>query len=134
MEKRPLIGVGVCIIRDKQVLLGKRLNAHAEGCWSFPGGHLEFGETIEECARREVLEETGIKIKNLSLGTFTNDIFSEEEKHYVTLLVIADYAVGNLEVREPDKCEEWRWFHWNNLPDPLFLPIRNLLKQGFSIK
>jgi 8-oxo-dGTP diphosphatase len=47
MEKRPLIGVSVIIIKDNQVLLGKRKNSHGSGTWAFPGGHLEFNETIE---------------------------------------------------------------------------------------
>ncbi len=134
MTDRPLIGVGVCILRDRQVLMGKRLNAHGEGCWCFPGGHLEFGEAIEECARREVYEETGIQIKNLSIGPFTNDIFTDEGKHYVTLFIIADYAGGDIDIKEPDKCEEWKWFDQDRLPDPLFLPVRNLLKKGFTFE
>ena len=65
MDERPKVGVGVIIIKDGKVLLGKRKNAHGEGSWSFPGGHLEFNEELFDCAKREVLEETGIKIKNL---------------------------------------------------------------------
>jgi len=131
-DNRPKIGVGVCVIKDNKVLLGKRKKSHGQGSWHFPGGHLEFNEKVEDCARREVLEETGIKIKNLRLGPFTNDIFKEERKHYVTLFVIADYDSGEVKVLEPEKCEKWGWFKWDNLPQPLFLPIRNLLKKGYN--
>jgi len=127
-----MIGLGVIIRKNKKVLLGKRKNTHGEGSWCFPGGHLEFNEQIEECGKREVLEETGIKIKNIKLGPFTNDIFKKEGKHYVTLFLIADYDSGKVRVMEPDKCEKWRWFGWNKLPKPLFLPIQNLLKQKFN--
>jgi 8-oxo-dGTP diphosphatase len=128
----PKVGVGVIVIKDGKVLLGKRKNAHGEGSWSFAGGHLDFGESIEECAVREVLEETGLKIKNIRMGPFTNDVFKQENKHYITLFVIADYESGTVKVMEPDKCERWEWFEWNNLPKSLFLPIENLLKQNYN--
>ena len=128
MIKRPLVGVAVAVIRDNRVLLGKRKNAHGAGTWAFPGGHLEFNESIEACARREVLEETGIRIKNLRYGPYTNDIFADENKHYVTLFVTADYDSGTPMVKEPHKCEKWGWFQWPPNVQPCFLPIKNLLK------
>jgi len=132
MEDRPMIGIGVIVIKNNKVLLGKRKNSHGEGTWCFPGGHLEFNEEIEECGKREVLEETGIKIKNIKLGPFTNDIFKKEGKHYVTLFLISDYDSGKVRVMEPDKFEKWEWIEWGKLPKPLFLPIQNLLKQKFN--
>ena len=133
MKNRPLIGVAVIVIKDGLVLLGKRKNAHGDGTWAFPGGHLEFNESIEECARREIFEETGITISNLRYGPYTNDIFEKEGKHYVTLFVLADYASGEPEVKEPDKCEEWQWHPWPPMVKPHFLPIANLLKQNFKL-
>lgn len=132
MNNQPTIGVGVIVLRDGKVLLGKRKNAHGEGSWSFPGGHLEFQETIEDCAVREVKEEIGVSIKNIRRGPFTNDLFYGEGKHYVTLFLIADFASGNVMTMEPEKCERWDWFEWDALPKPLFLPIQNLLKQKFN--
>lgn len=132
MDNFPKVGVGVIIIKDNKILFGQRKNAHGEDTWSVPGGHLEFNESIEECAKREVFEETGIEIKNLKIGPFTNDIFEKEQKHYITIYVIADYNYGKVEVKEPDKMIEWNWFSWNNLPKPLFKPIENLLKQNFN--
>jgi len=129
MSKRPHIGVGVMVWKGDRLLLGKRISAHSENSWQFPGGHLEFGETVEACARREVGEEAGITICNILPCGYTNDVFIDAEKHYVTLFVSSDYHSGELKVMEPDKCEQWRWFKWNSLPEPLFLPIRNFLKQ-----
>lgn len=131
--ERPYIGVAAIVIKKGKVLLGRRKKAHGDGTWQFPGGHLEFGESIYDCARREVLEETGIRIRNLCYGPFTNDIFREEKKHYVTLFILAEYESGIAKVMEPDKCHRWGWFLWDHLPKPHFLPIKNLLKQGFSI-
>lgn len=129
--ERPKVGVGVIVIRNGNVLLGKRKNAHGNHTWNFPGGHLEFNEEIIDCARREVLEETGLEIINPSVGPFTNDIFLEDQKHYITVFVVCASDNGKPEVLEPNKCEEWNWFEWDNLPQPLFLPIQNLLKQKF---
>jgi len=129
---RPHIGIGAIIIRDNTILMGNRIGAHGANTWSFPGGKLDYGETFFDCTRREVLEETGVHIKNLKLGPYTNDIFKEDNLHYVTLYIIADYKSGIAEVKETKKCLEWKWFEWNNLPEPLFLPIQNLLKQGFN--
>ena len=131
-ENRPQIGVGVIIVRDKKVLLGKRKNAHGESCWGFPGGHLEFAEHIDECAKREALEETNLRVTDVQLGPYTNDIFIAENKHYLTIFAIC-IAEGEPHVMEPHKCERWEWFLWNELPTPLFLPVQNLKESGFEV-
>jgi len=130
--KRPKVGVGVIIKKNGQMLMGKRKNAHGDGTWAPPGGHLEWCESPEECAVRETLEEAGIKIKNVQPWFYTNDIFENGAKHYATLFVIADYDTGEPQVMEPDKCEGWDWFDWHDLPKPLFLTIENLLKTGHN--
>lgn len=134
MGKKPLIGVAVIVLRHGKVLLGKRKSSHGAGTWQLPGGHLEFFESIEACGRREVFEETGLNIQNIRRGPYTNDIFEEEGRHYVTLFLIAEAAGGELTVKEPDKCEKWSWFEWAELPEPRFLPLANLLAQGFDPK
>lgn len=131
-KERPLVGVGVIVRREDKVLLGKRINAHGEGTWQFPGGHLEYFENIFDCAKRETREEVGIEITNLQIATFTNDFFRKEQKHYVTLFVLSDYSKGKVRVYEPEKCEKWEWFSWSELPSSLFIPIQNLLEQNYS--
>ncbi len=129
---RPKVGVAAIIVQDGKVLLGRRRGAHGEGDWCFPGGHLEYGETVEDCAKREAMEETGLGIKVTGRAPFTNDFFEKESKHYVTLFVVARIESGALTNREPQKCSGWQWFSWDALPSPLFLPIINLLKTGFN--
>jgi 8-oxo-dGTP diphosphatase len=131
-ENWPRVGLGVCIIKDSKVLLGQRLNAHGDGSWCFPGGHLEFGETWEECAIREVTEETGLTIKNPVFVTCTNDIFEEENKHYITLYLKAAWISGEPQVLEPEKMVKWQWFNWEKLPSPLFIPMQHLVETGFK--
>jgi len=132
MEQRPQVGVGVLVRRAGKILLGRRRGSHGEGAWALPGGHLEFKEELDACARREVREETNLAVINVHVGTITNDIFERENRHYVTIFMVCDYASGDLKTMEPDKCEEWQWFAWDELPRPLFLPLVNLLKTGFN--
>lgn len=125
------IGVGVILLKGNKLLLGKRKNALQEGTYGFPGGRLEPGETVEECALREVREETGLKVKNARLGPTTLDVFREEGKRYKTFFVITEYDSGEPQALEPHKCDKWEWHNWDEMPEPLFKPIVNLLKQGY---
>lgn len=124
--------MAVVIKKDGKVLLGKRKSAHGIGAWGFPGGHLEFGESWEVCAQREVFEETGLKIDTVTFGCATNDIFKETDKHYVTIFVETNIQTGNPQLCEPDRCEEWAWFSWDSLPTNLFLPITHALENGYN--
>lgn len=131
-RERPKVGVAVCIVKDGKALLGKRIGAHGQGTWSFPGGHLEYGESLEACARREVAEECGLTIKNIRFAQITNDVHKSENKHYITIYMLADWAGGTPKVLEPHKMIEWQWFSWSKLPKPLFLAMSNLVKSGFK--
>ena len=130
MDNRPKVGVGVLIFKDNKILLGKRKGSHDSESWSPPGGHLEFMESLEKCAVREVKEETGVQVKNPKFFALTNDIFERDEKHYITIFMIAELDAGDPKIIEPDKCEKWDWFSLNSLPSPLMIPMRNLLKQN----
>lgn len=130
--RNPRVGVGVIVLRDGRVLLGLRRGSHGAGTWALPGGHLEFGESVEACAAREALEETGLAIEQLRPGPFTNDVMQAEDRHYVTLFVVAGAATGEVELREPQKCERWAWFDWSDLPEPLFQPLQTLKRSGYA--
>jgi len=131
-KERPKVGVGVYILKGDKVLMGLRKGSHGSMTWCPPGGHLEYGETPEQCAIREVQEEAGIKIKNLKHGAWTNDVFEKEGKHYITVCMIADYDSGEPKIMEPEKLVRWEWFKWDELPQPLFLPVENGVKSGFN--
>ncbi|KAL2904951.1 Geranyl diphosphate phosphohydrolase [Bienertia sinuspersici] len=99
---------------------------HAETVW----------ENFEECAAREVKEETGLEIAGTELLTVTNNLFDEGLRplHYVTIfmrsrLVNPDQVPQNL---EPEKCDGWDWFEWDNLPQPLFWPLEKMVNDGFN--
>ncbi|MFM9634943.1 nucleotide triphosphate diphosphatase NUDT15, partial [Streptomyces galilaeus] len=62
------VGVGCLVVNDQNhILLGLRLGEYGKGTWGMPGGHLEFGETIEECCVREVKEETDLDVEIVNL-------------------------------------------------------------------
>jgi 8-oxo-dGTP diphosphatase len=126
------VGVGVLVIQDGLVLLGRRRGSHGAGTWSAPGGRLEFGEDIEDCAVRELQEETGLTASAIELGPYTNDVFAEAQEHYVTVFVVARGIEGTPRNLEPEKCEGWAWYAWDQFPEPLFTPLRNLRCIGWK--
>lgn len=135
IKKYPKVGVGVMIKNDNdQVLLGLRQGSHGAGEWSFPGGHLEMGETIFETAERETKEETGLEISEFELISVADEMryLVSDGKHYLNIGVIGKYRGGEPMVMEPDKCQGWQWFDLNNLPKNLFegteLMINNFQK------
>lgn len=128
INPNPRVGLGVLIFNtSNQILLGKRKNAHGASSWAPPGGHLEFGESFEECAIREVLEETGLIIEKPTFVAITNDIFQQENKHYVSIFVKTNLPKGQIvQNLEPHKVEDWQWFDLDELPEHLFLPLKQL--------
>lgn len=118
----PRVGVGVMIERDGKILLGRRRNSHGDGSWSWCGGHLEYGETFEQCAIREVAEESGLVVKRLRFLCLHNIL--AYDRHYVDIQFIAEQvAPGEPQLLEPDKIAEWGWFALEALPQPLFKPV-----------
>lgn len=133
MENTIKVGVGVYIFNQKnQLLLGLRKSKHGNGTWCPPGGHMEYGESIEQAAVRETKEETGltISLQDVVLKGVTSDFYQESGKHYITLHLYCLRYKGNPKVLEEDKCVCWKWFDLNNLPSPLMLSNQNFFKQA----
>lgn len=139
------VGVGALILDDgstpTRVLVGRRLNSHGAGSLALPGGHLEHGESFEECASREVLEETGIQIcaAKFKLASISNDVMASEGKHYVTIFMLANLPANAVAQNlEPHKNAGWEWWTWDELlrtpADQLFIPLHNLLRSGYSFE
>lgn len=128
------VGVGAILIRDGKILLGKRHSdpekagsaLHGEGTWTLPGGKVNYGETLEQGARREVVEETGLTIGRLVLVSVADDIVYDA--HYVTVVFLCKDFSEEPEVREPEKITEWEWFSPNALPRPMYLPSEKAIR------
>ncbi|MBI5652821.1 MAG: NUDIX domain-containing protein [Chloroflexi bacterium] len=127
MSNEPRVGVGLIIVKNNRVLLMQRRVPHGEGTWSTPGGHLDFGESPEECAAREAFEEVGIVARDVKFRAVTNDIFRDTGKHYITIWMETTQFTGAPHINAPDEVANLGWFDWNALPQPLFLPLQNLL-------
>lgn len=138
-KKKVGAGFGVILELDGKVLFGQRhpdpgkadsafLSA---GEWTLPGGKLDWGESFEEGAIREVKEETGIDIQNPEVISVHN--CKNEHSHFMTVGLLARAWKGEAQVNEPDEIIEWQWFNLQNLPSPLYFPSREVIgnyKQG----
>ncbi|MBX3160458.1 MAG: NUDIX domain-containing protein [Deltaproteobacteria bacterium] len=125
--RNPRVGIGVMVVKDGKVLLGKRRGSHGAGEYAWPGGHLESMELFQECAAREVMEETGMTIGPLRFLRVLNTR-AYAPKHYVDLVFAADWVSGEPTVREPDKVEGWAWYDLDDLPSPLFATVPTALE------
>jgi 8-oxo-dGTP diphosphatase len=125
MKRMPVkVGVGVLVWKGDKVALVKRSGSHGLGTWSPPGGHVEFGESVLETARRETMEEIGTEIENLEVLGFTEDV--AEGNHYITVWVRSDWASGELKTSDMEFTESG-FFKMDDLPEPLFISFRNLI-------
>ena len=107
----PRVAVGAVVLKDNRVLLVRRAKPPAQGLWAIPGGSVELGETLQQAAEREILEETGITIQaNKTVYTF--DLIEKDENnrirfHYVIVDLMADYISGK--PLPGDDADEVRW-------------------------
>ena len=139
-EKKIGAGVGVMLMKDGKILLGKRHEDPGKarsalkgaGTWTMPGGKLRFGETFEAAAKRETLEETGIILYSSKVIALNNDYI--EEAHFITIGLYSENFQGEPRVMEPEQITEWKWFDLNNLPQPLFFCSEKIIKNYLEKK
>lgn len=131
------VGLGVIIKNsDGDILIGKRISDHAP-YYSIPGGKLDIGETFEEGAKREILEETGLILNTIKVIGLTNNLktYIENKKHFISVVLFSDNFTGTPQLMEPNKCEGWSWVNPKNIPKPVTdfcdMSINNYLNQEF---
>ncbi len=115
------------IVKDGKVLLGKRKGSHGAGEYAWPGGHMEYMESFEACAKRETMEETGMSIHNIRFLRLMN-LKEYSPKHYVDIGLVADWERGEPKIMEPEKIEGWDWYDMDDLPQPLFSTIPSYIE------
>ncbi len=114
--EHPIPAVGAVIVQDEKVLLVRRGKEPGLGLWSIPGGAVHLGESLEDAVRREVQEETGLRVRPVKLIHVVERTQPEGDRvryHYI----IIDYAC-TLESGEPSAgsdAMEARWFTWEEL-------------------
>jgi len=115
----------VVFLREGRVFLAKRRGSHGEATWASAGGHLELGESLEECARREALEELGVVVGDLRFLCVSNII--AYGKHYVDIEFLGQIDGQEPRLAEPEAFSECGWFPLDTLPQPLFEAVRHAL-------
>ncbi len=126
------IGVTCAIFDGKKILLEKRADC---GFWGLIGGNLEIGETIEDCALREVFEETGLKLKKEKLKLFS--IYSDPKDgrilqypdnriHLIDIVFLYNISVKNIKISS--ESIEISLFKLNEIPAELVPPAREIVK------
>lgn len=131
----PVVSVGVLVVHQGRILLAQRGHEPAEGLWTFPGGVVELGETLEEAAAREVWEECGVRVRIRKPLTTVDRIFRDEqgrvEYHYVIVEMLADYVGG--EPRPGSDIWLVEWFAMEEMADlPMTPGTRDIARQAFG--
>jgi ADP-ribose pyrophosphatase len=108
----PRVGVGAIVIHEGKILLVKRGVSPGKGLWAIPGGTLHLGETLQNCAAREILEETGVTIA-VGECLYVFDLIEHDkagnvEFHFVVVDFAALYVAGD--PQGADDADEARWF------------------------
>lgn len=125
-DKIVRIGTGILIVNDQgQILMGKRHGSHGVGTWGLIGGYIEFGETFEQAARREAMEEVGVELTDIRVIKPVSYFFDDGAKHHISIYMAARIANGTPRICEPHKMTELRFVDWNNLPQPTFVPYHD---------
>jgi 8-oxo-dGTP diphosphatase len=107
------VGVGAVIVADDgRLFLAKRgpQAKNERGLWEFPGGSVEFGETLAEALQREMREEFGIEIAVGALLDVVDHILPDEGQHWVSPSFICSIVSGEPLIQEPEKCSAIGWF------------------------
>ena len=94
---RPIVGIGIVVLRGDAVLLVRRGHPPGLGSWALPGGAQELGETAEAAARRELHEETGLTVGALTLVAHVDSIHRDAEarvRYHYTILDFAAHWTG----------------------------------------
>lgn len=109
------------------VLLIKRKNEPFKDCWALPGGFMEIDETLVECAKRELKEETGIDVDASKLH-FKKilDKVDRDSRGRVISVVYMTHVSKQIKVKVGDDAKEYAWFDVNNLPDNIAFDHKEL--------
>jgi 8-oxo-dGTP diphosphatase len=89
---RPIVGIGIVVIRGKEVLLCRRGKPPNEGSWTLPGGAQDVGETCQAAARRELQEETGLTVGDLHFCAYVDTIRTDDHGRVQFHYTILDFA------------------------------------------
>lgn len=131
-ERKPKVGIALLVLRGEEVLVGKRRAGTGPGTWSVPGGLIDFGESFEECAARELREETGLTLSESRFITAASDVMPQYDDHSVTIWMFAARWSGEVHNASPEEHSTWEWRAWSDLPRPLYPSLQNFVSAGWT--
>ena len=122
----PGVGCGAAIVRDGRILLIKRLRPPEAGCWSLPGGKVDFLERVADAIVREIQEEIGVAVAlERPLGVV--ELVGLDDQHWVSPIYLARLVAGEPRLCEPTKHADVAWFPLDRPPAPLSAAARDAL-------
>jgi 8-oxo-dGTP diphosphatase len=129
IDKTIKVGTAVLVFNDKgHILMGKRQGSHGANSWAVIGGYIEFGEDFTEAAQREIKEEIGVEVTDISVLLAKTYFFEDNQKHHISIYVAARLTSGVPVIQEPHKMLELKWIEdWDDLPSPLFVPYHEAI-------
>ncbi len=126
-----MVGAGILVVDEhRRLLLMKRSD---NGCWGMPGGSLEPGEVVEDAAKRETFEETGLEICEMShFGVFSGpELFYKypngDEVYNVSIVYLSNNWRGDVKIN--DEHTDWRWFDAYQIPENISPPIKPVIEK-----
>ena len=127
MTKKEHIGVGIIVVNDKgRILLGERRNSHGAGQYGIPGGRIEVSEALEVTVKRELNEETSLKVLNSEFVGVVRDF--QKEYNFIHFGFVVSKFSGDVKNMEYDKCKGWEWFDFGRLPQNILPGHRAILE------
>lgn len=111
-----------------RVLLIQRGNEPYKGCWAFPGGFMNIDETTATCARRELLEETGLIVKDIAPIGVYDKVNRDPRERVITVAYLA--VTSNVEVAAGDDAAKAQWFSVDELP-PLAFDHEQIFRDAY---
>ena len=121
-QKNFAAGVGILVIKEGRLLLGKRKNISHSGYLGIPGGNIDIGENITQAGERELEEEVGIIATNSKLSSVTSTYHSDNDQLFFGFCLVVTSFEGNIKNMEPERCEGWGFYDVNDLPENIFAP------------
>lgn len=114
---QPIVGIGIVIVNDGQIVLIKRGNEPGRGKWSIPGGIVELGEHITQTVIREAKEETCLDVTDPRLVDVVDTVDLDPDGKVKYQYVIVDYLVKVVggEIAAASDAEELRWVPFNEV-------------------
>ena len=123
--KSPILTVDGIILKDNKILLTKRVIHPFQGYWVLPGGHVDYGERVEEALRREMKEETGVSLKIKKLFGVYSDPKRDPRYHTTSVVYLCEKGAEKIKLNQ--ESSEFKYFSFKNLPQKIGFDHRKII-------